>query len=163
MVGPLVLWPALVVHVALPLTAARHLVGDGRLRFVGEDAPRIAEGIEWLLSVYGWASLVTTRSPWSPGPRGIRLRLPSPPVPPPTPGRAVLRLATGLPAALGQLVIGAAALLPWLAVVACVLVTGRLPARLWRVQARVLARSAVLLCRQGMIVGRPSPPGPSAP
>lgn len=151
-VGPLLLWLALVVHLALPVTVAFHLVRDGRTRFAAEDAPRIAEAIEWLLAVCGWASLVTTRAPWHPAPRGIRLRVPPCP-PPPSPSRALSRLATGLPAALGQVVVAAVALVPWLALVACLIIAGRRPGRLWRLQVRVLARYARLVCRHAMIIG----------
>ena len=150
-VGPLVLWLALVVYLALPVTVAFHLVRDGRTRFAAEDAPRIAEAIEWLLAVCGWASLITTRAPWHPAPRGMRLRVPPCP-PPPSPSRALSRLATGLPAALGQVVVAAVALVPWLALVACLMVAGRRPARLWRLQVRVLVRYARLVCRHAMII-----------
>ena len=42
--GPLVVWPALVVHLVLPMMAAGHLAGrGGRARFAADDRPRIAD------------------------------------------------------------------------------------------------------------------------
>ncbi len=154
--GPLVLWPALVVHLALPLAVARHVAGAGRARFAAEDAPRVAEGLEWLLSVYAWAALATTAPPWAAGARPVRLRLPPAP-PPPGPGRAALRLVTGVPALLLRIAADVAGLVPWLAAVACVLVLRRLPAPLWRLQERALCGHARLLCRQAALVGAQSP------
>ena len=159
--GPLVLWPALVAHVALPVMAAGHLAGRaGRERFAAEDRSRIVDGLEWLLGLYGWASLASARPPWRPGPRAVRLRVPPPPTAPPGAGAALARLVTGLPAAAGALLAGVAALVPWLALVASLLVAGRAPAPLRRVPARVLAVQAAVLCRQAAVAQPGS--GPSA-
>jgi hypothetical protein len=42
--------------------------------------------------------------------------------------------------------------LPWLALVLCVLMTGRAPAALRRVQARLLSLEAAVLCRQAAVL-----------
>jgi hypothetical protein len=150
--GPLVLWPAVVVHLALPLMAAGHLAWrGGRDRFAAEDRPRIADGLEWLLGLYGWASLAAPRPPWRAGPRAVRLRVP-PPSRPPRAAAAAARLLTCLPLAVAALVAGTLALLPWLALVLCVLVAGRAPATLRRVQARLLSLEAAVLCRQAAVL-----------
>ena len=150
--GPLVLWPAVVVQLALPLMAAGHLAWrGGRDRFAAEDRPRIADGLEWLLGLYGWASLAAARPPWRAGPRAVRLRVP-PPSRPPRPVAAAARLLTCLPLAVVVLVAGALALLPWLALVLCVLVAGRAPAALRRVPARLLSLEAAVLCRQAAVL-----------
>ena len=50
--GPLVIWPAVVAQLALPMMAAGHLAWrGGRARFAAEDRPRIADGLEWLLGL----------------------------------------------------------------------------------------------------------------
>ncbi len=46
---------------------------------------------------------------------------------------------------------GLVALIPWFALVACVLVAGRAPAALRGVLARVLAIEAAALCRQACV------------
>jgi hypothetical protein len=149
--GPLVLWPALVLHLALPVMAAGHLAWrGGRARFAAEDRPRIADGIEWLLGLYGWASLAAPRPPWRSGPRAVRLRVP-PARPAPPAVAALAPLVTALPLALLALAAGLLALVPWLALVASVLVAGRAPAALRRVQVRVLAVEAAALCRQACL------------
>jgi hypothetical protein len=149
--GPLVLWPALVLHLALPVMAAGHLAArGGRARFADGDRPRIADGIEWLLGLYGWASLAVARPPWRAGPRAVRLRVP-PPRPAPGAAAALARVVTALPLAALALAAGLLALVPWLALVACVLVAGRAPAGLRGVQARVLAVEAAALCRQACV------------
>jgi hypothetical protein len=150
--GPLVVWPALVVHFALPMMVAGHLAWrGGRARFAAEDRPRIADGLEWLLGLYGWASLAAARPPWHAGPRAVRLRVPPAPPAPPRPAAALARIVTALPAAAGAILVGAMALVPWLALLACALVAGRAPATLRRIQARVLALEAAVLCRQACV------------
>ena len=146
-------WPALVVHLALPIMAAGHLASrGGRARFAAEDRPRIADGLEWLLGLYGWASLAAARPPWRPGPRAVRLRVPPPPPSAPSAGRALAARRHRAPAlAALALLAGLAALVPWLLLVASVLVAGRAPARLRRLQARVLAVEAAALCRQACV------------
>jgi hypothetical protein len=161
--GPLVLWPAVVAWFALPLMAAGHLAWrGGRDRFAAEDRPRMADGLEWLVGLYGWASLAAPRPPWRPGPRAVRLRLP-PPSRPPRASVAAARLVTCLPGAVAALLVGVVALLPWLALVLCVLVAGRAPAALRRIQARVLTLEAAVLCRQAAVTGGSSPGPPAAP
>jgi hypothetical protein len=59
---------------------------------------------------------------------------------------------TCLPLALAALLAGALALLPWLALVLCVLVAGRAPTALRRVQARLLSLEAAVLCRQAAVL-----------
>ena len=150
--GPLVIWPAVVAQLALPMMAAGHLAWrGGRARFAAEDRPRIADGLEWLLGLYGWASLAAARPPWRAGPRAVRLRVPPPPPSAPSAGRALARVVTALPAAALALLAGLAALVPWLLLVASVLVAGRAPARLRRLQTRVLAVEAAALCRQACV------------
>lgn len=153
--GPLALWPLLVLHVGLPVMTAGHLVTRGsRARFVAEDRPRIADGLEWLLGLCAWASLAAAGPPWRPGPRAVRLHLPPPSAPPSARG-ALARLVTGLPGAAAAVLAGAAALVPWLALVVTILVTGRAPARLRRVQAHVLALQAAVVCRQAAVAQSP--------
>ena len=150
--GPLVIWPAVVAQLALPMMAAGHLAWrGGRARFAAEDRPRIADGLEWLLGLYGWASLAAARPPWRAGPRAVRLRVPPPPPSAPSAGRALARVVTALPAAALALLAGLAALVPWLLLVASVRVAGRAPARLRRLQTRVLAVEAAALCRQACV------------
>lgn len=149
--GPLVVWPALVLQLALPLMAAGHLAGrGGRARFAAEDRPRIGDGLEWVLGLYGWASLAAPRPPWRPGPRAVRLRVP-PPRPAPRAATAIAGVVTALPAAVLALAAGLVALIPWVALVASLLVAGRAPAALRRIQARVLAVQAAALCRQACV------------
>ena len=150
--GPLVVWPALVVHLVLPIMAAGHLASrGGRARFAADDRPRVADGLEWLLGLYGWASLAVARPPWRAGPRAVRLRLPPPPSAPPRAAAALARIVTALPATVGVLLAGVLALVPWLVLVASALVAGRAPAVLRRIQARVLAVEAAVLCRQACV------------
>jgi hypothetical protein len=150
-VGPLPLWPAAVTHVALPIVAALHLRRD-RAAYCREDAPRVAEGLAWLVALYAWAALVAGAPPPPGGSGGVRLELR--PAPPPSPGAALLRVATGLPATLGLLIAGALALLPWLAAVVAALVTGRPPMVLWRPLAALTRHHAGHLCRQASLTGR---------
>jgi hypothetical protein len=150
--GPLVLWPGAVVHVALPVMACLHLARRSPGDYLGDDAPRVADGLEWLLGLYAWAALVADRPPAEPGARPVRVRVAAAGAP--RPGRALARVVTGLPAAAALLLAGAAALAPWLAALACVLVAGRQPGALWRLQARLLVARAAPLARQASLVPR---------
>lgn len=155
--GPLVLWPALVLHVGLPVMTVGHLATTGgRARFAAEDRPRIVDGLEWLLGLAGWASLAAPRPPWRPGPRAVRLEVA--PSPPPTAAAALARVVTGLPSAAAALAAGVLGLVPWLALAASVLLTGRAPAGLRRIGTRVLAVEAAALCAQAGVA--PAPGGP---
>ena len=148
--GPLVLWPAAVVHLALPLMAALHLARRPSREYLRDDAPRVADGLEWLLGLYAWAALVADRPPAAPGSRPVRIRVVSEGSP--RPGRALGRVLTGLPAATGMLLAGVLALVPWLVSLACVLVAGRQPRALWRLQARLVVARAAPLARQASLV-----------
>jgi hypothetical protein len=156
-VGPLALWPAAVAQVALPAMAALHLARRPAPEYLCDDGPRVADGLEWLLGLYAWAALVADRPPAGAGPRPVRLRVAI--AGDPRPGRALARAVTGLPAAAALLVAGAAALIPWVVALACVLVAGRQPGALWRLQARLLVARAAPLARQASLVPGPARPG----
>lgn len=149
--GPLALWPAAVLHLALPATAALHLARRPGRDYLADDGPRVADGIEWLLGMYAWAAMVADRPPGRAGERPLRLRVR--PGGAPRARRALARALTGLPEAAALLVLGATALVPWIAAVACVLVAGRQPRALWRAQALLIALRARGLVRQASLVG----------
>lgn len=156
-VGPLVLWPGAVLHVALPVMAALH----GRPRrdpgLRAADAARVAEGLEWLLGLYAWAAMVAGAPPRRGAARPIAV--PHDGLPPPARStvRALAPLLTGLPAALALAALGLVALGPWLAAVAVALVTGRQPRTLWRLQAALLVARAAHLRRQAVLLGVAAP------
>jgi len=153
--GPLSLWPAAVVHVALPATSALHLAGEAADDYLDDHGPRVIQGLEWLLGLHAWASLVADRPPWGAGARPVRLQVARSGAP--RPGRAMGRVVTGLPAAAGLLLMEAIALVPWLAAAVCVLVAGRQPRVLWRLQAGLLGWRARHLVRQASLVPAPGP------
>lgn len=137
------------------MTVGRHLRGAGRARFAAEDAPRVVDGLEWLLGAYAWAVLLVAPAPWAATPRPVRLGwAPSATaaVRRPAPGR----IAVGLGGALGLALAGALALVPWLAGAACLIVAGRMPQALARPAAAVVEGHARLL-RRLCALGPPSP------
>jgi hypothetical protein len=130
--------------------AALHLARRPSREYLRDDARRVADGLEWLLGLYAWAALVADRAPSGAGTRPVRIRVHAAGAP--RPGRALGRVLTGLPAATGMLLAGALALIPWLVSLTCVLVAGRQPRALWRLQARLLVARAVPLARQASLV-----------
>jgi hypothetical protein len=151
-VGPLVLWPAAVLQVALPATAALHLARRAPEGYLAEDGPRVVDGLEWLLGLCAWTALAADAPPGRAGNRTVRLRVAVSGVP--GPGRAIARALTGLPAAAGLMALEALLLAPWLVAVACVLIAGRQPGPLRRLQAGLLTLRARHLARQASLTAR---------
>lgn len=136
--GPLPLWPAIVVHVALPLMAWRHLRRDAPA-YADEDAPRVRAGLLWLVGRYAAAALAAPPALAAAAPTARR------------PAPALARVVTGLPEALALLAAGALCLPLWAAVLGVTLASGHRPARLSAPLDALARRQGAHLLRQASL------------
>jgi hypothetical protein len=150
LLGCLAPWIHLMAHVAVPAVASLHLAQMGRERFLREEAPRIGDGLAWLLALHAYACLLTDRLPlWGAG--AVRLDVHAGGRPSPLPAAA--RVVTGLPAALALMPLALASALACPLGWGCVLARGRAPAALRRLQEAALRALAGHLLRHASLVG----------
>jgi hypothetical protein len=106
--------------------------------------------LEWLVWLRAFGMLVVDRPPLA-GEGPVRLALT--PAGPPTAGSALLRLVTGLPAALVLFVAGAALVPAWLAGCAWLALRGRVPGPVRAGHLALLRAEAAFLARHASLAG----------
>ncbi|HVG99556.1 MAG TPA: hypothetical protein VM844_02240 [Miltoncostaeaceae bacterium] len=135
----------------IPPVAGLHLARRRPEEYVREDGPRVGQALEWLLGLRAFGMLLVARPPLgAAGP--VRLTLPAPGRP--TRASAVLRLLTGLPAALALFLAGAALLPAWAAGCAWLTVRGRVPGPVRAAHLALLRAEAGFLARHASLAGR---------
>ena len=123
------------LYLALPALAAMLLLRKGSERYLAEDAPRIVRVLRWFASAYGYLWLLTDVLPTSEGgPIDLRIE----PRGRPTPGSALLRAITSLPALLLLGLLSVVGAVVWIVGAATALAVERIPDFVSRVQALVL-------------------------
>jgi hypothetical protein len=147
-IGPFGGWILATAYLVIPPVAGLHLAHRPAADYLRDDGPRVVAALEWLVWLRAFGMLVVDRPPLA-GEGPVRLALT--PAGPPTAGSALLRLVTGLPAALVLFVAGAALVPAWLAGCAWLALRGRVPGpvraghlALLRAEAAFLARHASL-------------------
>ncbi len=149
LVGPFGGWVLPTAYLVIPPVAGLHLTGRRPAAYLGEDGPRVAAALEWLLWLRAYGMLVVARPPLGDDPP-LRLALATSGRP--STATAMLRLLTGLPWAIALFAAGAALLPVWLAGAAWLAVRGRLPAPVRAVQVALLRAEAAFLARHASLV-----------
>jgi hypothetical protein len=126
-----------ILYLAVPALVALRIAqvgGDGYLRAEG---PRLSRGLNWVTGAFAYLWLLTDALPTRQGQAGpVELHIE--PTGQPTPGSALLRLLTSLPALLLLALLSAVVGLVWFVAAILVLVGRWMPAPLWEVMAFVL-------------------------
>jgi hypothetical protein len=150
-VGFSVGWLASLLYVVLPVIASVAISSGGARGYLGETGPRLWRALTWLLQFSAFMMLLTDRFPVG-GDEPCRAELH--PAGTPSPGRAVLRLLTSLPAAVFMsilwLVSGVFCLIGWLTILFAEMVPQPIlgfQRAVLRAQARLLAYHACLVDR----------------
>jgi hypothetical protein len=116
-----------VAYLAAPAIVALAVLQRGASRYLTEDAPRLARALRWIAAASAYLALLTDAPPTSgPGPVGLRVEATGAP----TPGSALLRLVTSLPALLLVVLLSVVAGACWLVGAIWILAVERLPAPL---------------------------------
>lgn len=111
------------LYLALPAVAALLIQKQGE-RYLSETAPRAVRILRWCAAAYGYVWLLTDVLPTAQGgPVDLRIT----PSGTPTPGSALLRIITSIPALLLVALLSVVASLAWIAGAVAILVTERLP------------------------------------
>jgi len=114
------------LYLLLPVLAALLISRDGAERYLREDAPGAIRILRWLAGAYAFLWLLTDTVPGSEGSASVELTVR--PEGKPTPGFALLRIFTSLPALLGLAILSMAAALLWIIGAIWIVVAGRVPA-----------------------------------
>jgi len=114
------------LYLALPVVAALLVSRDGADGYLGHDAPLIVRVVRWFASAYAYLWLLTDALPTSDGGGPVALAVDVGGRP--TPGSALVRLLTSLPALLLLAILSMAAALLWIVAAIAVLVSERVPA-----------------------------------
>lgn len=149
-VGPFGGWILPTAYLVIPPVAGLHLADRRPAAYLGEDGPRVAAALEWLLWLRAYGMLIVARPPLG-GDPPVRLAVAA--AGRPTTATAMLRLVTGLPLALALFAAGLALLPLWLAGAAWLAARGRLPAPVRAAQAALLRAEAAFLARHASLTG----------
>ena len=154
------------VYLVLPLVAAMGLARKGHVRFLAEDAPRLARGLRWVVSAYAYFMLLTDRLPGDED--GVRFEVE--PGAWPEPGRrpsasgAVIRLLFSLPSAVLLGLLAIVSWVVWIVAAVMILFTEDYPMPLYSFQCGVLRWQARLFGYHASLVEAYPPfsfdPGP---
>jgi hypothetical protein len=151
------------LYLALPAAAMLLVVRDGADRYLAEDASRIVRVLRWFASAYGYLWLLTDALPTT---QGGPVDLQITPGGRPTPGSALLRVITTIPAAVLLALLGAVAGLAWIVGAMSILLTEQMPAVVadflaltLRVQFRLVAYHLSLVDRYPSLEGKRSDEG----
>jgi len=141
-------WVAFVLYLTLPLIAAITISTIGTERFQRETAPRIRDGLTWLLQLSAFTMLLTDRFPSGTRP-DARIELPIEGRP--TTTTALMRLLSSLPNAFVLFVLSVVSGVLWIIGAFAILFTNTMPSGilgfqrgLLRWQARLVAYHASL-------------------
>jgi hypothetical protein len=115
-----------VLYLALPVLAALLVSRDGARGYLEGDAPGIVRVLRWCAGTYAYLWLLTDRLPTLEGDGPVELTVDAGGTP--TPGSALWRLVTSLPALLLLAVLSLAASVLWILGAVAILATGRTPA-----------------------------------
>jgi hypothetical protein len=131
-------WSSLfwLLYLGLPVVAALLVSQKGSERYVSEDAPQIARGLEWVAAAYAYLSLLTDAFPVSPVRGAVETRIE--PDGAPTTESALLRILTSVPAAIFVALLNVIAVPCWLVGALAILFAGRLPASIGRLLEHVV-------------------------
>lgn len=113
-----------VAYLALPALAAVLIAQKGADRYLTQDAPSIVRVLRWLASAYAYLWLLSDAPPTSDAGGPVELKVE--PGGQPTPGTAISRLLTSLPALIVLAVLSFIAVLLWIVGALSILVLGRL-------------------------------------
>jgi hypothetical protein len=148
--GPFGGWILPTAYLVIPPVAGLHLTGRRAAEYLGEDGPRVAAALEWLVWLRAFGMLVEASPPLGNG-RPVRLDVDS--AGHPTTATAMLRLVTGLPVALALFLAGLALLPAWLAGCGWLAVRGCLPGPVRAAHVALLRAEAAFLARHASLVG----------
>lgn len=141
-------WMSCALYLALPVIAAIAISSRGPAAYLGDTGAALWRALTWVLELWAYMMLLTDRFPVALQACTVELR----PTGRPTPGSALLRLITSLPAALVQCILaaigGVLTVIGWITI----LVGERVPGWILRYQHGVLRGAARLLAYHAALV-----------
>jgi hypothetical protein len=134
-------WLSCLLYLALPVFAAIAISNRGAPAYLGDTGAAVWRALTWVLQFWAYMMLLSDRFPVGDRACTVELR----PTGAPTPGTALLRLITSIPAAFVQCILAAIgcvlAMIGWITI----LVAESVPAWILRYQHGVLRGAARLL------------------
>lgn len=155
------------LYVLLPVVAALLVSRDGPEGYLREDAPGALRVLRWVSSAYAYLWLLTDAVPRADGGGPVELTIRAGGNP--TPGSALVRLASSLPALLLLAILSLLAAVLWIVGAICVLAVERVPAAVadfiamkLRYQCRLLAYHLSLVDAYPSLDTAPLPHAPQS-
>lgn len=133
----------------LPVVAAILVSEKGGQRYLDEDAPTVARGLNWVLDVVAYLALLTDRLP---GQREHPARFRVDRSGSPTVGSALLRILFAIPSLIVLVILTFVGAFVWLIAVVFVLVEETYPGSLWRFLLGLVRWEAWLLAYLASLV-----------
>lgn len=143
-------FPGVLVFLGLPVVAALLIAQHTGPGFLQRDSQTLVRALHWLVGLYAYLGLLTDHFPTGGSDDVVRLEII--PTGEPTPGSAMTRLITSIPAAVALWLLGIVAGLLWVVAAVFVLVTENYPLAIFDFQCGVLRYQARFLAWHASLV-----------
>ena len=141
--------PVGLLWLGIPLVAAVLVSQKGGKRYLDEDGPKVARGLNWLLDLVAYLALLTDRAP---GDGGHRVRFDVERSGSPTVGSALLRIIYAIPSVFVLAVLVCVGAIVWVVAAVLVLVEQSYPESMWRFLCGIVRWEACLFAYLASLV-----------